>query len=141
MSADGVDWVRLCDPRKSIDDNLKRKFSLNMAIIAHLHNRMQTPEGAAKEYAQNYTHRHTLYYEAIGGYDFTWQSTDGSIVQAPARAKMNATEGFGANPTDRHRKGTKFHVRCDANGVPIAIEITNVHETENHSVYEYITMG
>ena len=74
----------------------------------------------------------SLYYEAIGGYDFTWQSADGSIVQAPARAKMDAAEGFGANPTDRRRKGTKFHVRCDANGVPIAIEITgaNTHDSQ-----------
>ena len=73
-----------------------------------------------------------LYYEATNSYDFVWQSADGTLVQAPARAKMDGEEGFGRNPTDRGRKGTKLHVRCDAFGVPIAIEIegANVHDSE-----------
>jgi transposase len=41
------------------------------------------------------------------GFDFEWQSMDGSLIQAPVK-KKNIQEGLGANPTDRGRSGSKI---------------------------------
>ena len=71
-------------------------------------------------------------YDKKDGYDYEWQSMDGTLVQAPARIPMVAEEGFGKNPTDRGRKGTKIHPQCDANGIPISVVVTgaNVHDSK-----------
>ena len=69
---------------------------------------------------------------AAGKYLFTWQSMDGVILQAPARVSMNHDQGFGANPTDRGRKGSKLHLWCAQNSLPISVTVhgANVHDSK-----------
>jgi IS5 family transposase len=47
------------------------------------------------------------------------------------RAGQKGGEATGPNPTDRGKPGTKRHVLVDANGVPLALELTsaNVHDS------------
>ena len=70
--------------------------------------------------------------EAAGKYLFNWQSMDGVILQAPARVSMNHDQGFGANPTDRGRKGSKLHLWCAQNSLPISVTVhgANVHDSK-----------
>jgi hypothetical protein len=50
-------------------------------------------------------------YEELCGFEWTWQSMDGSLVQAPVRqTRCQAAEGLGRNPTDRGRSGSKLHL-------------------------------
>ena len=47
------------------------------------------------------------------------------------RAGEKGGEGTGPNPTDRGKPGSKRHVLVDANGIPLALELTpaNVHDS------------
>jgi transposase len=71
-------------------------------------------------------------YEELCGFEWTWQSMDGSLVQAPVRqACDHAAEGLGRNPTDRGRNGSKLHLLVDQNGLPAAVVVVgaNVHDS------------
>ena len=71
-------------------------------------------------------------YEELCGFELTWQSMDGSLVQAPVRqARHQAEEGLGRNPTDRGRSGSKLHLQVDQNGLPVAVILAgaNVHDS------------
>lgn len=71
-------------------------------------------------------------YEELCGFELTWQSMDGSLVQAPVRqARCQAEEGLGRNPTDRGRSGSKLHLQVDQNGLPMAVMLAgaNVHDS------------
>ena len=71
-------------------------------------------------------------YGELVGFEWAWQSMDGSIVQAPVRqAVCLAAEGLGRNPTDRGRSGSKIHLLVDAAGMPagVALAGANVHDS------------
>jgi transposase len=71
-------------------------------------------------------------YEELCGFEWAWQSMDGSLVQAPVRqAKCEAAEGLGRNPTDRGRSGSKLHLLVDQNGLPggVVLAGANVHDS------------
>jgi transposase len=71
-------------------------------------------------------------YEELCGFSWTWQSMDGSLVQAPVRqARCQAAEGLGRNPTDRGRSGSKLHLLVDQNGLPGAVVLAgaNIHDS------------
>ncbi len=72
-------------------------------------------------------------YEEQIGLQWTWQSMDGALVQAPVhgQAACLAQEGLGRNPTDRGRSGSKFHLLVDQQGVPLGVEVVgaNVHDS------------
>ena len=67
------------------------------------------------------------------GIQWTWQSMDGALVQAPVRGQMGclAEEGLGRNPTDRGRSGSKIHLQVDQQGTPLGVEVVgaNVHDS------------
>lgn len=70
-------------------------------------------------------------YDELQGFDWTWQSMDGSLVQAPVRqTHCLKEEGLGRNPTDRGRSGSKLHWLVDQNGMPSAVALAgaNVHD-------------
>lgn len=71
-------------------------------------------------------------YEELCGFEWAWQSMDGSLVQAPVRrTRCQAAEGLGRNPTDRGRSGSKLHLLVDQNGLPGAVVLVgaNVHDS------------
>ncbi|WP_242482168.1 IS5 family transposase [Thiocystis violacea] len=72
------------------------------------------------------------YQEQIG-LQWTWQSMDGALVQAPVHGQSVclAEEGLGRNPTDRGRSGSKLHLQVDQQGVPLGVEVVgaNVHDS------------
>ena len=49
---------------------------------------------------------------------------------APSLATFEGVEGSGKNPTDRGRPGVKQHILVDANGVPLAGDITPANVPE-----------
>jgi len=71
-------------------------------------------------------------YERQEGIQWTWQSMDGALVQAPVRGQSVclAEEGLGRNPTDRGRSGSKFHLQVDQQGHPLGVVVVgaNVHD-------------
>jgi transposase len=71
-------------------------------------------------------------YGELVGFEWAWQSMDGSTVQAPVRQSVClAEEGLGRNPTDRGRSGSKIHLLVDAAGMPagVALAGANVHDS------------
>jgi len=72
-------------------------------------------------------------YQTRIGVQWTWQSMDGALVQAPVRGQPPclAEEGLGRNPTDRGRSGSKFHLQVDQQGVPLGVTVVgaNVHDS------------
>lgn len=72
-------------------------------------------------------------YQDQKGIQWTWQSMDGALVQAPVRGQIVclADEGLGRNPTDRGRSGSKIHLQVDQQGAPLGVEVVgaNVHDS------------
>jgi putative transposase len=71
-------------------------------------------------------------YEELQGFQWAWQSMDGSLVQAPVRqALCLQEEALGRNPTDRGRSGSKIHLLVDAEGMPcgVALAGANIHDS------------
>lgn len=71
-------------------------------------------------------------YEELRGFEWAWQSMDGSLVQAPVRqTRCQGEDGLGRNPTDRGRSGSKIHLQVDRNGMPTAVALAgaNVHDS------------
>ena len=71
-------------------------------------------------------------YEELQGFTWTWQSMDGTLVQAPVRQSCcRSDEGLGRNPTDRGRSGSKIHLLVDQTGMPCgaALAGANVHDS------------
>lgn len=71
-------------------------------------------------------------YEELQGFTWTWQSMDGTLVQAPVRQTLCLQdEGLGRNPTDRGRSGSKIHLLVDQTGMPsgVALAGANVHDS------------
>jgi putative transposase len=72
-------------------------------------------------------------YQEQSGLQWTWQSMDGALVQAPVHGQSVclAEEGLGRNPTDRGRSGCKIHVQVDQQGVPMGVVVVgaNVHDS------------
>src|ERR687886_542790 len=62
----------------------------------------------------------------LGAIDWTRASLDSTSV----RAKRGG-EATGPNPTDRGKRGSKYHVLVDRQGIPLAVQLTaaNVHDT------------
>jgi len=61
----------------------------------------------------------------LGAIDWTRASLDSTSV----RAKRGG-EATGPNPTDRGKRGSKYHVLVDRHGVPLAVQLSaaNVHD-------------
>lgn len=57
-------------------------------------------------------------YEERIGIDARWQATDGSLLQAPTLPQKSTTEGFGSNPSDRGRSGSKIRLHVDGQSIP-----------------------
>ncbi len=70
-------------------------------------------------------------FDELVGIDWQWQSLDGAMTKAPfARAATADTEGFGHNPTDRGKHGTKRSTLSEGHGLPVAVVVAgaNVHD-------------
>jgi len=70
-------------------------------------------------------------FDELVGIDWEWQSLDGAMTKAPfARAATADSEGFGHNPTDRGKYGTKRSTLSEGHGLPLAIVVAgaNVHD-------------
>lgn len=70
-------------------------------------------------------------FDELVGIDWEWQSLEGVMTKAPfARAATAATEGFGHNPTDRGKYGTKRSTLSEGHGLPLAVVVAgaNVHD-------------
>lgn len=70
------------------------------------------------------------HYHALEGLRWQWQSMDGCLLTAPLCGK-DASQGLGANPTDRGRSGTKLHLLVDEEGMPLSFVVqgANVHDS------------
>ena len=73
-------------------------------------------------------------YDSLKGINWEWQSSDGSLLQAPVHAGHSAFEGLGANPTDRGRCGSKIHLLVDGDGMPLGVEIAGAHVHDSRLV-------
>lgn len=62
-----------------------------------------------------------------------WQSIDSKSVPAP----LGGSE-TGKNPTDRSKKGAKFHLLVDQRGMPLALRITGANEHDKWSADDLI---
>lgn len=70
-------------------------------------------------------------FDELVGIDWEWQSLDGAMTKAPfARTATAASEGFGHNPTDRGKYGTKRSTLSEGHGLPVAVVVAgaNVHD-------------
>ncbi|HEX9035369.1 MAG TPA: IS5 family transposase [Ktedonobacterales bacterium] len=70
-------------------------------------------------------------FDELVGIDWEWQSLDGAMTKAPfARAATAEAEGFGHNPTDRGKYGTKRSTLTEGHGLPVAVVVAgaNVHD-------------
>lgn len=70
-------------------------------------------------------------FDELVGIDWEWQSLDGAMTKAPfARAATAEAEGFGHNPTDRGKYGTKRSTLSEGHGLPLAVVVAgaNVHD-------------
>jgi transposase len=63
--------------------------------------------------------------EAAGAIDWSRAAVDSSFARA-----YGGAAGAGKNPTDRGRPGVKHHVLVDANGIPLAIDVTPANVPE-----------
>jgi transposase len=57
-----------------------------------------------------------------GGIDWSRAAVDSATARA-----LGGVEGSGPNPTDRGRPGVKHHVITDANGIPLAADVTGAN--------------
>lgn len=70
-------------------------------------------------------------FDEMVGIDWEWQSLDGALTKAPfARAATAREQGFGHNPTDRGKYGTKRSTLSEGHGLPVAVVVAgaNVHD-------------
>jgi putative transposase len=63
--------------------------------------------------------------EALRGIDWRWLSADGAMTKAPLGG-----EKTGPNPTDRAKLGAKRSLLVDAQGVPLAVEISGANRND-----------
>ncbi len=81
-------------------------------------------------------------YEELCGFEWAWQSMDGTLVQAPVRQTQCLTEeGLGRNPTDRGRSGSKLHLLVDQNGLPGAVVLAGANVHDSRLVTQTIQAG
>ncbi len=69
-----------------------------------------------------------LYDEKLG-IDWSFQSIDGPLKQAPGCSKNT-----GKNPTDRGRTEIKHIILTDKNGMPIAVKISPANDSDMHQI-------
>ncbi len=70
-------------------------------------------------------------FDEVVGIDWEWQSLDGAMTKAPfARAATADAEGFGHNPTDRGKYGTKRSTLSEGHGLPVAVVVAGANRTD-----------
>lgn len=67
-------------------------------------------------------------FDEVVGIDWEWQSLDGALTKAPfAHAATAKEQGFGHNPTDRGKYGTKRSTLSEGHGLPLAVVVAGAN--------------